>query len=127
MKSQWEDGHDELSDLLPGYTSPGGDTMRINLDLATLLIMSAAAEMPNRAALHAKQDAYDQVTFQAQVELGKQVAEYEEQRRRMAAEHERCLEALRQENQRMIDEATRVRKEYTEAFMASKTPTVEEI
>jgi hypothetical protein len=127
VKSQWEDGHDELSDMLQGYTSPGGDTMRINRDLATLLIMSAAAEMPNRAALHAKQDAYDQVTLQAQVELGKQVAEYEEQRRRMAAEHEKCLEALRQENQRMIDEATRVRKEYTEAFMASKTPTVEEI
>jgi hypothetical protein len=101
--------------------------MRINRDLATLLIMSAAAEMPNRAALQAKQDAYDQVTHQAQAEIGKQVAEYEEQRRRMAAEHERCLEALRQENQRMVDEAIRVRREYTEAFMASKTPTVEEI
>jgi hypothetical protein len=66
-------------------------------------------------------------TLQAQIELGKQIAQYEEQRRRMAAEHESCLEALRQENQRMIDEAVRVRMEYASAFMAAKTPTVEEI
>jgi hypothetical protein len=46
---------------------------------------------------------------------------------RMAAEHERCLEALKQENQRIIDEASRVRKEYADAFMVAKTPTVEEI
>ena len=45
----------------------------------------------------------------------------------MAAEHESCLEALKQENQRMIDEAVRVRMEYASAFMAAKTPTVEEI
>ncbi len=42
-------------------------------------------------------------------------------------EHERCLEALKQENQRMIDEASRVRKEYADAFMTAKTLTVEEI
>ena len=122
-----EDGHDDLSDMLQGYTSPGGETIRINRDLATLLIMSAAAEMPNRAVLQAKQEAYDQVTLQAQIELGKQMAEYEEQRKRMAAEHERCLEALKQENQRMIEEAARVRQEYANAFMSSKTPSVEEI
>ncbi len=52
------------------------------------------------------------------------MAEYEEQRKRMAAER---LEALKLENQRMIDEAVRVRKEYANAFMSSKTPTVEEI
>ena len=97
-------------------TSPGGETIRINQDLATLLIMSVAAEMPNRAVLQAKQEAYDQVTLQAQIELGKQMAEYEEQRKRMAAEHERCLKALKQENQRMIKEAARVRQEY--AFMS---------
>jgi hypothetical protein len=45
----WEDGHEDLSDMLQEYTSPGGETIRINRDLATLLIMSAAAEMPNRA------------------------------------------------------------------------------
>ncbi len=101
--------------------------MRIHRDLATLLFMSEAAEMPNRAVLQAKQDAYDQVTLQAQIELEKQIAQYEEQRKIMAAEHERCLEALKQENQRMIDEATRVRKEYAEAFRVSKTPTVEEV
>jgi chromosome segregation ATPase len=89
--------------------------------------MSVAAEIPNRAVLQAKQEAYDQVTLQAQIELGKQMAEYEEQRKRMAAEHERCLKALKQENQRMIKEAVRVRQEYANAFMSSKTPSVEEI
>ncbi len=83
--------------------------------------------MPNRAALQAKQEAYDQVTLQAQIELGKQIAQYEEQCRRMAAEHESCLVALRQENQRMIDEAIIVRMEYASAFMAAKTPMVEEM
>jgi hypothetical protein len=124
---EWEDGHDDLSDMLQGYTSPGGETIRISRDLATLLIMSAAAEMPNRAVLQAKQEAYDQVAIQAQIELGKKMAEYEEQRKRMAAEHERCLEALKQENQKMIEEAARVRQEYASAFMFSKTPSVEEI
>jgi hypothetical protein len=123
----WEDGHEDLSEILQGYTSPGRDTFRIHRDLIPLLIMSSAAEMPNRAALQAKQDAYDQVTLQAQIELGKQIAKYEEQRRRMAVEHERCLEALKLENQRMMDEAVRVRNEYANAFMAAKTPTAEEI
>jgi hypothetical protein len=67
------------------------------------------------------------VTLQAQIELGKQMAEYEEQRKRMAQEHERCLEAMRQENQRMLEEAPRVRQEYSNAFMSSKTPSMEEI
>ncbi len=66
----WEDGHEDLSEILQGYRSPGGDTFRIHRDLIPLLLMSAAAEMPNRAALQAKQDAYDQVTLQAQIELG---------------------------------------------------------
>ena len=123
----WEEGHENLTEVLQGYTSPGGETFRIHRDLIPLLIMSAAAEMPNRAALQAKQEAYDQVTLQAQLELGKQIAQYEEQCRRMAAEHESCLVALRQENQRMIDEAVRVRLEHTSAFMATKMPTVEEI
>ncbi len=76
----WETGHEDLSEILQGYRRPGGDTFRIHRELTPLLIMSAAAEMPNRAALQAKQDAYDQVTLQAQIELGKQIAEYEEQR-----------------------------------------------
>ena len=45
----------------------------------------------------------------------------------MAEEHESCLAALKLENQRMIDEAVRVRQEYANAFAAVKTPTVEEI
>ncbi len=83
--------------------------------------------MPNRAALQAKQDAYDQVTLQAQIEMGKQIAKYEEQRKQMAEEHESCLAALKLENQRMIDEAVRVRREYANAFAVVKTPTVEDI
>jgi hypothetical protein len=123
----WEDDHDDLADTLQGYTSPGRRTIRITRELATLLVMAVAAEVLNRAVLQAKQEAYDQVTLQAQRELSKQMAEYEEQRIRMAAEHERCLEAMKQENQRMIEEATKVRQEYASAFMSLQTPSVEEI
>ena len=38
----WEDGHEDLDDVLNGYTSPGGQTFRIHRDLIPLLIMSAA-------------------------------------------------------------------------------------
>ena len=34
---------------------------------------------------------------------------------------------MRQENQRMLEEAARVRQEYANAFMSSKIPSVEEI
>ena len=123
----WEEGHDDLEDVLNGYTSPGGQTFRIHRDLIPLLIMSAAAEMPNRAALQAKQDAYDQVTILAQIELGKQMAAYEEQRKQMAAEHERHLNELKREHQRMVEESTRVREEYASTFREVKAPTLEEI
>jgi hypothetical protein len=122
----WEDGHDDLEEVLNGHTSLGGQTFRIHRDLI-VLIMSAAAEMPNRAALQAKQEVFDQVTILAQIEMGKQIAEYEEQRRKMAAEHERHLDELKKEHQRMIEEAARVRKEYASAFMEAKTPTMDEI
>ncbi len=113
---RWEDEHDDLDDVLNGYTSPGGQTFRIHRDLIPLLIMSAAAEMPNRAALQAKQEAYDQVTILAQIEMDKQMAVYEEQRKQMAAEHERHLNELRREHQRKVEESARVREEYETAF-----------
>jgi hypothetical protein len=93
---------------LDGYTSPGG-TVRIHKSLATLMLIAAAAEIPNKAVLKAKQGSYEQVMKQAEDLLDKQRKAYEEQCAKMAEEHQSCMEKVKKENDRMLEEAIRVR------------------
>jgi hypothetical protein len=87
--------------------------------MVRLVFYAVAAELPNKAVLKAKQDAYDQVMRQAEDVLGKQRQAYETQWQKMAREHESCMERMRLENERMLEEATKVRQEYSTLKLSS--------
>ncbi len=116
----------DYGDTLAGYTSPGG-SIRVHKEMMRLVFYAVAAELPNKAVLKAKQDAYDQVMRQAEDVLGKQRQAYETQCQKMAREHESCMERMRQENERMLQEATKVREEYTKAFLLEPQPSMLDI
>ena len=74
-----EDNLLDFGDALLGYTSDGG-TIRINQGLATLMLIAATAEAPNRLLMKSKKEAFEQVTAQAQNMLEKQRDDYKRQR-----------------------------------------------
>ena len=80
--------------------------------LATVVFIAVAAETPNKLLLKARQDAYEQVTAQAKDLLERQKKAYEDQCARMAEEHQRSMERMRAESDKMIEEASKVRQEY---------------
>jgi hypothetical protein len=55
---QEEDYLNDYGDTLAGYTSPGG-SIRVHKEMMRLVFYAVAAELPNKAVLKAKQDAYD--------------------------------------------------------------------
>jgi hypothetical protein len=71
-----EDNLFEFGDALCDYTSDGG-TIRINQGLATLMLIAATAEAPNRLLMERKRAAFEEVTAQAQDMLEKQRHDYE--------------------------------------------------
>ncbi len=97
---QEEEYLNDYGDTLAGYTSPGG-SIRVHKEMMRLVFYAVAAELPNKAVLKAKQDAYDQVMRQAEDVLGKQRQAYETQCQKMAREHESCMERMRLEDERM--------------------------
>jgi hypothetical protein len=113
-------------DELDGYTSPGG-TIRMDKKLATVVFIAVAAETPNKQLLKARQEAYEQVTTQAKDLLEKQRKAYEDQCARMAEEHQRCMERMKAESDKMLEEASKVRQEYAQAFLLEVTPTIKKI
>jgi hypothetical protein len=94
-------------DELDGYTSPGG-TIRIDKKLATVVFIAVAAETPNKQLLKARQEAYEQVTTQA-------------------TEHQRCMDRMKVESEKMLEEASKVRQEYAQAFLLEEPPTIKKI
>jgi hypothetical protein len=60
-----EDNLFDFGTALCDYTSDGG-TIRINQGLATLMLIAATAEAPNRLLIESKREAFEQVTAQAQ-------------------------------------------------------------
>jgi hypothetical protein len=114
-------------DELDGYTSPGG-TIRMDKKLATVVFIAVAAETPNKKLLKARQEAYEQVTTQAKELLEKQRKAYEDQCARMAEEHQRCMDRMKAaESDKMLEEASKVRQEYAQAFLLEVTPTIKKI
>jgi hypothetical protein len=101
-----EDAYDY--EELDGYTSPGG-TIRMDKKLATVVFIAVVAETPNKLLLKARQDAYEQVTTQAKDLLERQRKAYEDQCARMADEHQRSMERMKAESDKMIEEASKVR------------------
>jgi hypothetical protein len=113
-------------DELDGYTSPGG-TIRMDKKLATVVFIAVAAETPNKLLLKARQEAYEQVTTQAKDLLERQRKAYEDQCVRMAEEHQRCMERMKAESDKMLEEASKVRQEYAQAFLLEEPPTIRKI
>jgi hypothetical protein len=95
--------------------------------LATVVCIAVAAETPNKLLLKARQDAYEQVTTQAKDLLERQRKAYEDQCARMAAEHQRSMERMKAESDKMIEEASKVRQEYAQAFLLEEPPTIKKI
>jgi hypothetical protein len=77
--------------------------------------------------LKARQEAYEQVTTQAKDLLEKQRKAYEDQCARMAEEHQRCMERMKAESDKMLEEASKVRQEYAQAFLLEEPPTIKKI
>ncbi len=95
--------------------------------LATVVFIAVAAETPNKLLLKARQDAYEQVTAQAKDLLERQKKAYEDQCARMAEEHQRSMERMKAESDKMIEEASKVRQEYAQAFLLEEPPTIKKI
>jgi hypothetical protein len=111
---------------LDGYTSPGG-TIRMDKKLATVVFIKVAAETTNKLLLKARQEAYEQVTKQAKDLLEKQRKSYEDQCARMAEDHQKCMERMKLESDKMLEEATKVRQEYAQAFLFEEAPSIRKI
>jgi hypothetical protein len=111
---------------LDGYISPGG-SIRMDKSLATVLFIAVAAETPNKLILKARQEAYEVVTQQAKDLLEKQRKSYEDQCAKMNEEHQNCMERMKRENDKMLEEATKVRQEYTQAFLLQEAPSIRKI
>jgi hypothetical protein len=103
-------------DGLDGYTSPDG-TIRMDKKLVTVVFIAVATETPNKLLLKARQEAYELVIKQAKDLLEKQRKSYEDQCARMAEEHQKCMERMKRESDKMLEEATKVRQEYAQAFL----------
>jgi hypothetical protein len=112
-----------FDDELDGYTSPGG-TVRMTKGVANVVFIALAAEAPNTLVLKARQEAFEQIIKQAEAQAKRQQEAYDEQQRRIALEHEDHMTRLRQENDRLLKEATEVRDQFVRSFRIEPTPTV---
>ncbi len=91
------------------------------------------AERPNLAALKAKQDAYDQVIQKSEEFLQQQRRDYEAQSARMllthkaqeeqrVREHQRVMDMMQSESDRMLAEASQMRERYAKAIASVPGP-----
>jgi hypothetical protein len=53
--------------------------------------------------------------------------EHKAQGERMAAEHQRCMEQMRKENEDMLAAAASVRQEYTKSVLLCHDPSIEDV
>jgi hypothetical protein len=94
---------------------------------ATVVFIAVAAGTPNKLLLKAREEAYELVTTQAKDLLEKQRKAYEDQCARMAEEHQSCMERMKAESDKMLEEASKVRQEYAQAFLLEEPPTIRKI
>ncbi len=106
----------DFGDALKDYTSDGG-SIRVNQGLATLMLIAATAEAPNRLLMEKKREAFEQVTARAQSLLVKQREDYEKQREAIAKQHQEHLEAMRKQNELLQDEVTKTRELYAQTYL----------
>jgi hypothetical protein len=86
-----------------------------------------AAEAPNTLLLKARQEAYEQVTKQAEAQAIRQQEAYDEQQLRIAHEHEDHMTRMRQENDRMLKKAAEGRDQFARSFESEPAPTIDAI
>jgi hypothetical protein len=133
-----EDGVYELTDELDGYLSAGGQSVSVHHTVIELVVSAVQAEQPNLAALKAKQDAYDLVMQKSEEFLQQQHRDYEAQSARMllthktqeeqrAREHERVMNMMQSESDRMLAEASQMRERYARAIASVPEPSFEEV
>ena len=133
-----ENGVYELADELDGYLSAGGQSVSVHHTVIELVVSAVQAEQPNLAALRAKQEAYDLVIKKSEEFLQQQRRDYEAQSARMllahkaqeeqrAREHQRVMDMMQSESDRMLAEASQMRERYARAIASVPEPSFDEI
>ena len=133
-----ENGVFELADELDGYLSAGGQSVSVHHTVIELVVSAVQAEQPNIAALKAKQEAYDLVIKRSEEFLQQQRRDYEAQSARMllahkaqeeqrAREHQRAMDMMQSESDRLFAEASQMRERYNKAIASVPEPSFEDI
>jgi hypothetical protein len=91
------------SDMLKGYESPKGGTVQVAIELATLMIVSVAAESTNRVKIMAQNDIHERMIKQA-----------EQQRELLEKEFTQSSASIKAEHEKTISEATKVRNYFAQ-------------
>ena len=99
--SGWEDRKQGYCGLLSGYESPNGGTVKVAIDLAALIIMSAVSQTSIKNSIEMQEAANDKLLQQAEEHRDLAQKQFTEAMRRMQAEQERT-----------ISEAARIRDAY---------------
>jgi hypothetical protein len=104
-----------------------------------LVVPAVQAEQHNLAVMKAKQDAYDKVIQRSEAFLQEQRRDYETQSARKmllahkaqeeqrAREHQRVMEMMQAESNRMMAEASQMSERYTKAIASAPDHSFEEI
>ncbi len=87
--------------MLDGYESPTSRTVQVDVDLATLMIISAVAENTNRINIAAQHEQREMMMRQAELH-----------RETLEREFTSGLERIKTEHERAIKEAKKFREEY---------------
>ena len=97
----WEQRNQSYSDMIKGYESPTGSTVRASVELAALMVIAAVSENATRVSLRAQQEQNEKLVQQAEEHKSKVERQFSESMLRMQAESEKT-----------IKEASRIREEY---------------
>jgi hypothetical protein len=97
----WEQRKQNYCDLLKGYESPTGNTVRASVELAALMVIAAVSENAARVSLTAQREQNEKLVKQAEEHRELVEKEFSESMRRMKAEHDKT-----------IQESARIRDEY---------------
>ncbi len=133
-----EEGVYELADELDGYLSAGGQSVSVHHTVIELVVSAVQAEQPNLAVLKAKQDAYDTVIQKSEEFLQQERWDYDAQSARMllahkaqeeqrTREHQRVMDLMQSESDRMLTEASQMRERYAKAIASVPEPSFDEI
>ncbi len=100
----WEQRKQVYYDMLERYKSPTGSSVRVAIDVAALIIISAVSESTSRNSLKLQHEANEKLLKQAEEHRALAQKQFTDSMTRMQTEHEKTIE-----------EATRIRDEYAKS------------